>query len=135
MAAIAAITIGNRKTEIGNREAVTYSDQNKHEEAHRSREARGRARAAADVRAWGGVRASRSQRRRAGHPADTGKPASDFVQHVGQSGPLSVVRDADAFFDAIAHEPHHAFVTWIRTDPELDRFRSDPRYGPADGPV
>jgi TolB-like protein/Tfp pilus assembly protein PilF len=36
--------------------------------------------------------------------------------------------DADAFFDAIAHEPHHAFVPWIRTDAALERFRSDPRY-------
>jgi serine/threonine-protein kinase len=36
--------------------------------------------------------------------------------------------DADAFFDAIAFEPHHAFVPWVRTDAALDRFRSDPRY-------
>jgi len=79
----------------------------------RSREARGRARAAADVRAWGRVRASRSQQRRAGYPADTGKPASDSVQHVGQSGPLSVRARCGCLFDAIAHEPHHALVLWI----------------------
>jgi eukaryotic-like serine/threonine-protein kinase len=36
--------------------------------------------------------------------------------------------DADAFFEAIAHKPHHAFVPWIRTEPELARFKDDPRY-------
>ena len=38
------------------------------------------------------------------------------------------LNDADAFFEAIAHEPHHAFVPWVRTEPALDRFRDDPRY-------
>ena len=36
--------------------------------------------------------------------------------------------DADAFFDAIAHKPHHAFVPWVYTMPELQRFKHDPRY-------
>jgi tetratricopeptide (TPR) repeat protein len=38
------------------------------------------------------------------------------------------IGDADAFFDAVAHEPHHAFLPWVRTEPALERFRSDPRY-------
>ena len=38
------------------------------------------------------------------------------------------LNDADAFFDAIAYEPHHAFVPWVRIEPVLDRFRDDPRH-------
>jgi serine/threonine-protein kinase len=38
------------------------------------------------------------------------------------------MNDADAFFEAIAYEPHHAYVPWVRTEPVLDRFRDDPRY-------
>jgi tetratricopeptide (TPR) repeat protein len=36
--------------------------------------------------------------------------------------------DADAFFEAIGYEPHHAFVPWVRTEPALLRFRADPRF-------
>ena len=36
--------------------------------------------------------------------------------------------DADQFFTAIAHEPHHAFVPWVRVEPAMIRLKDDPRY-------
>jgi TolB-like protein/Tfp pilus assembly protein PilF len=36
--------------------------------------------------------------------------------------------DRDAFFTAIAYEPHHAFVPWVRVEPAMTRLRDDPRY-------
>jgi serine/threonine protein kinase/tetratricopeptide (TPR) repeat protein len=36
--------------------------------------------------------------------------------------------DRDEFFTAIAHEPHHAFVPWVRVEPAMLRLKDDPRY-------
>ena len=36
--------------------------------------------------------------------------------------------DADEFFAAIAHEPHHAWVPWVRVERPIVRFKDDPRY-------
>ena len=36
--------------------------------------------------------------------------------------------DADEFFTAIAYEPHHAFVPWVRVEPAMTRLKDDPRY-------
>jgi serine/threonine protein kinase/tetratricopeptide (TPR) repeat protein len=36
--------------------------------------------------------------------------------------------DADGFFTSIAHEPHHAFVPWVRVEPAMIRLKDDPRY-------
>jgi TolB-like protein/tetratricopeptide (TPR) repeat protein len=36
--------------------------------------------------------------------------------------------DNDGFFASIAHEPHHAFVPWVRVEPAMVRFKDDPRY-------
>jgi hypothetical protein len=36
--------------------------------------------------------------------------------------------DRDEFFTAIAHEPHHAFVPWVRVEPAMIRLKDDPRY-------
>ena len=36
--------------------------------------------------------------------------------------------DADGFFTAIAHEPHHGFAPWVRVEPPIARFKDDPRY-------
>jgi len=36
--------------------------------------------------------------------------------------------DRDEFFTAIAYEPHHAFVPWVRVEPAMIRLKDDPRY-------
>jgi hypothetical protein len=36
--------------------------------------------------------------------------------------------DTDEFFTSIAHEPHHAFVPWVRVEPAMIRLKDDPRY-------
>ena len=36
--------------------------------------------------------------------------------------------DKDEFFTAIAYEPHHAFVPWVRVEPAMIRLKDDPRY-------
>jgi TolB-like protein/Tfp pilus assembly protein PilF len=39
-----------------------------------------------------------------------------------------VLGDRDEFFEFIAHEPHHAWVPWVRLDPYLEPVRADPRF-------
>jgi serine/threonine protein kinase len=36
--------------------------------------------------------------------------------------------NADEFFTAIAFEPHHGWVPWVRNEPPILRFKDDPRY-------
>jgi eukaryotic-like serine/threonine-protein kinase len=36
--------------------------------------------------------------------------------------------DADEFFAAIGHTPHHAFVPWVRVEPAMIGLKDDPRY-------